>query len=94
MQQAHILISGYVHGVGFRRYIQKEAKKLELKGWVRNLHDRRVEAVVQGEKEKIEEFVRKCQTGPMMAEVNSIGVDLQEIDQLLDGFQIRATTII
>ena len=93
MTQAHLMISGYVHGVGFRRYIQIEAKKMGLTGWVRNLHDRRIEAVVQGEKEKIEELVKKCQTGPMMAEVNSIGVDMQEIDQMLNGFEIRATTI-
>lgn len=91
MKQAHIFISGYVHGVGFRRFIQKEAKALGLNGWVRNLHDRRVEALVQGEKEKIDKLVKKCESGPMMAQVNSINLKIQEIDQLLDGFEILGT---
>lgn len=88
MQQTHVLISGYVHGVGFRRFIQREAKALGLKGWVRNLHDRRVEAVIQGEKDKIDQLIKKCETGPMMAQVNSINLKLQQVEQLLDSFEI------
>lgn len=91
MQQTHVLISGYVHGVGFRRFIQREAKVLGLTGWVRNLHDRRVEALVQGEKEKIDTLIKKCETGPMMAQVNSISLKVQEADQLLDSFEILET---
>ena len=54
MKVAHIFISGFVQGVGFRQFIKINADKLKLKGWVRNLSDGRVEAMLQGSKEKIE----------------------------------------
>jgi len=49
MKQIHILISGFVQGVGFRAFTVKKARNLGLTGWVRNLKNGRVEAVVQGE---------------------------------------------
>jgi len=78
MVQVRIFISGYVHGVGFRAFVQREALKRNLTGWVRNLSDRRVEAVIQGEKEKIEEVIALCHTGPVMAEVKSVNVTWKE----------------
>ncbi len=48
MVQWHILYSGRVQGVGFRYTFARKAKALELAGWVKNLPDGRVEAVVEG----------------------------------------------
>jgi acylphosphatase len=91
MIQAHLYISGYVHSVGFRRFVQKEAMKRELTGWVRNLSDRRVEALVQGEKEKIEEVIALCHKGPMMAEVKSVNVTWGEGDEEFTTFDLLPT---
>ncbi|MDD4157523.1 MAG: acylphosphatase, partial [Candidatus Cloacimonetes bacterium] len=53
MQTLKLLVEGRVQGVGFRHYIFKYAKRLELKGYVKNLDDGKVEIVVNGEESKI-----------------------------------------
>lgn len=59
MVQTHIFYSGTVQGVGFRYTVQRFAKELQLKGWVRNLSDGRVEILVEGEEAKIQELTAK-----------------------------------
>ena len=88
MQQAHIFISGYVQGVSFRYFIKTNARKFGLKGWVRNSEDGGVEAVFAGEKEKIEEMIALCRTGPMLAEVKQLGFEWEEPEEFSD-FIIR-----
>jgi acylphosphatase len=56
MEQAHVIYSGAVQGVGFRFSVQRYAINLGLKGWVRNLHDGRVEILAEGPKEKLEKL--------------------------------------
>ena len=53
MIRAHIFYSGRVQGVGFRFTVQRAATDLGLRGWVKNLHDGRVEIFAEGEREKI-----------------------------------------
>jgi len=68
----HLFVSGRVQGVFYRRDARREALKLGLTGWVRNLPDRRVEAVVEGEDVRVEEFIRWCWEGPAMAIVRGV----------------------
>ena len=86
---AHIFISGFVQGVGFRQFIKINADKLKLKGWVRNLSDGRVEAMLQGSKEKIEEIISLCKKGPFLAEVENVEVVWKETKEKLEGFEVR-----
>ena len=58
MTQAHIFYAGTVQGVGFRYTVQRYARDLDLKGWVRNLSDGRVEILTEGPKEKVEQLCR------------------------------------
>ena len=88
MQQAHIFISGFVQGVSFRYFVKSNAQKLGLKGWVRNTEDGGVEAVFTGEKEKIEEMIKLCRKGPMLAEVKQVGFEWEDPEQFSD-FIIR-----
>ena len=74
MTRADLLISGRVQGVFYRASAQQEAKRLGLAGEIRNLPDGRVEAVVEGPKERIEEFIEWCKRGPPAAEVEQVGV--------------------
>ena len=59
MTQAHILYSGTVQGVGFRCTAQRYAQDLDLKGWIKNLSDGRVEILAEGPQKIIEEFCQK-----------------------------------
>lgn len=82
---AHIFISGFVQGVGFRQFTKRNAIKLSLTGWVRNLPaspqggpDNRVEAVFQGSKEKIDPMIKICRKGPFLSEVKDVDVVWEE----------------
>lgn len=91
MLQAHVFITGFVQGVGFRAYVRSKAKKLGITGWVRNLADARVEAVFQGEKENIEKLVSLCKKGPFFSRVNEIVVDWEKAGELFSEFSKRET---
>lgn len=56
-QQVHIVYSGAVQGVGFRYTAQQIARDLNLTGWIKNLNDGRVEILVEGPREGIEELL-------------------------------------
>jgi len=75
---AHVIISGFVQGVGYRRFVKHHALKLELTGWVKNLSDNRVEAVFQGSKEQIEENIAICKKGSFFSEVKNILVEWED----------------
>ena len=68
----HVWISGKVQGVCFRAYAQKEAVKLGLKGWVRNLSDGRVEGVFEGEEKKVNSILAWCEKGSPWAKVTHV----------------------
>lgn len=76
--RAHVYISGRVQGVFFRSSTEEKAFELGIKGWVRNLRDGRVEAVFEGEKEKVEEMLRWCHEGPPYARVANVEITWEE----------------
>ena len=88
MVRAHLLISGIVQGVGYRYSCHREAASRELLGWVRNLPDGRVEAVLQGPKEEVEGMIRWCYRGPSEARVSDIDVRYEDAGDGLGDFRI------
>ena len=86
--QKHIFISGRVQGVGFRAFTRKQAAVLDIKGWVKNLHDGRVEVVIQGENNKVKQMVKKLKEGPSFARVHDFEIEDEEADNF-NGFEIR-----
>lgn len=84
----HLLISGQVQGVGFRYFTQEWANRLGLTGWVRNLHDGRVEAILQGQPEKLEEMRKVLQRGPARGDVRSLEVQVVVSQQSMKEFNI------
>lgn len=76
--QARIYILGFVQGVGLRRFIKGRAKNLGLKGYVKNLSDGRVEAVVNGTKEQIEKFIKIIEKGTFFSEVKSVAIEWEK----------------
>jgi len=75
MKHAHVIISGFVQGVSFRRFIKDNAQKLGITGWVRNVSNGVIEAQFQGEEEAINNMIQICKKGPLLSEVKSVEVD-------------------
>lgn len=69
-----MLVSGRVQGVGFRWAIEREAERLGVNGWVRNLSDGRVEARFEGAGEAVDAAAGFCRRGPDTAAVESVQV--------------------
>lgn len=86
--RAHVFISGKVQGVGYRFSALDEARRLGINGWVKNLLDRRVEAVFEGSQALVEEMIEWCQQGPPGAVVQDVMVEY-ETPQGLRGFETR-----
>ena len=77
---AHLLISGHIQDVGFRYFVKSNSLKRGLKGWVTNTKDGKVEALLIGDKAKIEEMIMLCHKGPFFAQVKNVEVDWKEND--------------
>lgn len=78
MNAKRLVITGRVHGVGYRAWMVHKATELGLSGWVRNRPDGAVEALIAGDTASVEEMSRLCRRGPRMAEVSSIAEDLAD----------------
>ena len=74
----HVYASGMVQGVFFRAETAEIAERLGLSGWVRNLTDGRVEALFEGQEDKVEEAVEFCRRGPSGAHVSNLDVKREE----------------
>ena len=74
MRRVHVLVSGRVQGVFFRGATHAEMRALGLSGWVRNLPDGRVEAVVEGDDARVELGLAFLRRGPPHARVEHVEV--------------------
>lgn len=87
--RAHIVITGRVQGVFFRSAIRNQVHLRHLTGWTRNLGNGQVEAVIEGEKDMINEVIDFCKEGPPNASVGDVSVEWEEASSDFDGFEIR-----
>ena len=86
--RVHLFILGRVQGVFFRENTKKKAKELKLTGWVRNLEDKRVEILAEGEKENIEDLIEWIKKGSFLAKVENIEINWQDYKKEFKDFQI------
>lgn len=77
----HAWISGKVQGVFYRESTEYWAKNLDLKGWIRNTDDGRVELIVEGPEDRIKKFMKWCEKGPVAAKV----VNINKREELYTG---------
>lgn len=87
--RARVVVSGRVQGVFFRQNTQQKAKELGITGWVKNLPDGQVEAIFEGDKEKVEKMVKWAEKGPDSARVDSFNVEWQEYRGEFENFEMR-----
>lgn len=74
MIRKRLFISGRVQGVYFRAHTREKAIGLGLKGWVRNLPDGRVEALIEGSEEAVKTMIEWCKTGEPPSRVEQVEV--------------------
>jgi acylphosphatase len=85
----HVLVRGRVQGVGYRQGCRQTARSLDLVGWVRNLHDGRVEIFAQGPDESVDKLLDWVWAGPSAAMVIGVESDVVATDQTLTDFFIQ-----
>ena len=83
-----VVVHGDVQGVFFRDTTRREASRLGIAGWVRNGPDGTVEAVFEGDPDRLQEMVRFMREGPRGADVDHVD-EHDEQPEGLTGFQIR-----
>ena len=89
MKAIKIIIYGKVQGVGFRNFVFLHAKKLNIRGYVKNNPDGTVEAVFEGDEDNINKMIELCKKGPERARVNKIDIKDIEINNYQDFKIIR-----
>jgi len=88
MKRVHLFIDGRVQGVGFRHFTKKTARNLGVNGWVRNLHDGRVEAVFEGKDDRVEEAVKAVKKGPPLSYVSDVNMEKEEYHGEFNSFRV------
>jgi acylphosphatase len=91
LKRAHLYVSGRVQGVNFRYYTKQEADSLGITGWVRNLLNRRVEAVIEGDEITVQQMIDWCHHGPSAARVDHVEAHWEEATGEFSGFDIKRT---
>jgi acylphosphatase len=68
----HVTIRGRVQGVGYRAFVEHQARARDLEGWVRNRRDGSVEALFAGPPDLVSEIIALCRRGPGSAQVEAV----------------------
>jgi acylphosphatase len=80
-----IVVRGRVQGVGYRAFVEDEALRLRIEGWVRNRRDGTVEALLAGPAEAVRDMIAVCREGPFGARVE----DIYELAASADELKLR-----
>ena len=87
MTRARVRVHGRVQGVFFRVELRDRARSLGVAGWARNMPDGSLEAVLEGESEKVDTLIRWCERGPSGARVDAVDI-AEEAPQGESGFSV------
>ena len=80
MVRAHVWVKGRVQGVGFRAHVEYGARQIGgLTGWVRNVGWKTVEAIAEGEREKVDRFIEMMKQGPSYSRVDECTVEWEDV---------------
>ena len=84
-----LLINGRVQGIGYRAFAEKQAEVHDIKGYVKNLPDGRVEVVATGDKMDLDNFIDKLRKGPAFSLVRDIEIDETSLTENFKDFRIE-----
>ena len=89
--RVHVWVRGRVQGVGFRAFVEQSAIQMGLKGWVRNVGWDQVEALAEGEKTVLEQFINAMRTGPRASRVEDTRVEWESGSSEFTVFEVKAS---
>lgn len=89
LRRVHLRISGLVQGVSYRASAQDEARRLGVRGWVRNLPNGDVESMAEASPDVVERFITWCRRGPSEARVESVKIDEAVSEASFTTFEVR-----
>lgn len=87
-QRVRIYVAGKVQGVFFRQALKVMAKKNNVFGWVKNLKDGRVEAVMEGSEEDVSRLIEWAHGGPANARVEDVEIRNEEFSGEFSKFDV------
>ena len=91
LAREHIWVTGRVQGVGFRAFVASSAGFIGVTGWVRNAGYDTVEAVAEGTRQQVEQFIRVVKTGPGASRVDESRVEEETPTGEFADFEIRSS---
>jgi acylphosphatase len=86
--RVRVRVFGLVQGVGFRDFVLRLADSSQLDGWVRNMNDGSVEAVLDGDARDIDRAIEMCRRGPPLAAVERCEVEEESDSEPITGFRV------
>ena len=87
---ARLIITGNVQGVGFRAFVRNRAIKNNITGWVKNLDDGSVEALLSGSQENLDKLIEITRRGTPWSKVSDVVVTYSEDQEENSLFEIKS----
>ena len=73
-KSVRLYITGTVQGIFFRAFVKENAERLNVKGFVRNLEDGRVEVFMEGNSEAVNKMIELCKKGPKHSQIRNVEI--------------------
>jgi acylphosphatase len=89
--RVHVWVQGRVQGVGFRAFVLQNGIQIGVTGWVRNVGYDTVEAVAEGTKEQVEEFLQTVKRGPIGSRVDESREEWEQVTGEFGSFRVKAS---
>jgi len=86
-KSVRLYINGTVQGVFFRLFVKQNAEKLDVRGFVRNLEDGRIEVFLEGDSDKVNQMIELCKKGPRHSQIRKVEIK-QESFQDFRNFKV------
>ena len=89
--RVHVWVQGRVQAVGFRAFVQQNALQIGVTGWVRNVGYDRVEAVAEGAREQLNQFLQMMKRGPIGARINDSREEWEQVTGEFSSFRVKSS---
>jgi len=87
--RVHVWVKGRVQGVGFRAYVQQNALTTGVTGWVRNVGYDTVEAVAEGTRSQVDQFLQMVKRGPSVSRVDESREEWEQVTGEFRSFGVK-----